>query len=684
MTPAGFRRALARTYYAFFGRHAMPRPIQLDSAVPLIGGRDALLTAPAASGKTEAYAAPLCERFLAEGWQAPAILILSPTRALANDLARRLRGPADALGISLGRWTGERKEPAAGGLPAVTILTPEALDARLSRGPAALRSVRAAVLDELHILDGTTRGDHLRILVSRLRRLAPIQVVAASATVADPESMAGRYLRDAAIVRDPRPLRIRARIVGGAAPGHVAGEIVRLARAGARKFLVFANRRDTVEAYAAALANMRPFRGRVFAHHGSLSKRERERAEREFLSSPRALCFATMTLELGIDIGDVDVVGLLDPPADVAGLLQRIGRSGRRGQGPKAVAFAENAGDAFRYRSMLALAREGDLAADPPRFRPSVLVQQALSILHQNPGLWIRAASIHSRLDQDLAREWTEHRLNGVLARLAEKGWLEPAGPTRYVEGIAAEDKWARGTLHSNIADTGGLDVVDQLTGETIGEVAKPDEDEQRMIRIGGRARKIVWQGERRIVVRGGEGGKTPIFAPRGVPIVSRRLAQELARRLGLEEGEWPVLLGGADPNGPPVRLFHFLGSAGGEVVAAAIQATFQKAVAGSGPFAVILNDPFAAWIPEAEVKDLEAFCRDRRDRLAKVLGMGPYHHLLPQDEADRAIFEAADLPGLSELISRARICEVRPGISQEILEGLTYAGSLRGVSRSR
>ncbi len=688
MKPAELRRALPRAYYAFYGRHGSPRKIQLESARPILSGRDALLLAPAATGKTEAFSAPLFERLLAERWLAPAILIVSPTRALANDLCRRLREPADALGVPLGRWTGERKEPEAGALPAVTILTPESLDARISRSPGALRSVRALVLDELHVLDGNPRGDQLRILVSRLRRIAPgLQVVAASATVADPEGLARRYLRDPAVLRDPARLRILAKIVPGCSPKIIAREIQGLARAGARKFLLFANSRDAVERYAAALQGFPPFEGRVYAHHGSLSKHSRESAEEAFLAAPRAVCVATMTLELGIDIGDVDVAGLLEPPADVAGLLQRIGRSGRRGQGPKALLFARDSSHAFRYRTLLGLAREGDLAADPAIFHPSVLVQQALSLLHENPGLWISASAFRRRLDRGLASEWTEERLERILSHLAEEGWLEDAGGGRYVEGPEAEEKWRRGVLHSNLSDPRELEVIDGLTGEKIAEIAAPSEGAGGKMQIAGRHRRVVWEDERRIVVSEADGGETPRFAPRGVAAVGLRLAQAHARRLGIPEDSWPVLVAGPST----VCVFHFLGTVAGEVLAAFFSAeagplTWRRVV--PGPFAVVLcglDRVAAALFPASSspivcsgVSAVEEACRTRMRRLVKLLGMGPYHRLLPPEEAERAVFRAVDAEALAERFQQAEMCRPPSGVSRSLLLGLAGLGGDR------
>lgn len=681
-TPAELRDALPRAYYAFFGRHGRPRAIQLGSAGPLLDGRDALLSAPSAAGKTEAACAPLCELLAQRDPEPPALMVVSPTRALANDLHRRLEGPLSRMELPLGRWTGERKEPQSGGdrlgggLPLVTVVTPESLDSLISRGPARLRGVRWVVLDELHILDGTPRGDQLRVLLGRLRHITEdLQVVAASATVAAPEELAARYLRDAALIREARRHSIKARLVRGVSPSAVARHLGDLGRRGvARKVLLFSNRRDLVEEYAAELRSMAAFQGAVFAHHGSLSQALRESTEERFLASPRALCVATMTLELGIDIGDVDLVGLLAPPPDVSSLLQRIGRSGRRGAGPRAVCFAADEASLFRYRALLELAAEGDLAADPAMFHPSVLIQQALSLLHQNPGRWITGVALHRRLDPGLASRWTPERISAVLDHLAkETEWLERAGEGRFVAGERTERLWDRGLLHSNIADQSELQVVDELTDQVIGTVARYDK--APTVRLGGRGQQVVRRTDERVVVGRAAPGVAPRFAPRGVPILSRALARAHGRKLGVEPGEWPVLElgdGGA-------KLFHFGGTAWGALIGAALREVPEELVAlglakpvlGSGPFAVVLAHSALARIPRLDIEHLRTVCRDRRKLLARVLAMGPFHRDLPPVEADAALFEAADLAALAEELSTAELSDPPAGVDPEIWAGL-------------
>ncbi|MBI4880451.1 MAG: DEAD/DEAH box helicase, partial [Planctomycetes bacterium] len=199
---APVRDLLPRTLNAFFGRFANFTSVQEQAIPALLGGRDALLCAPTASGKTEAYAAPLVERMLGAPRCPYRILFISPTRALANDLKRRLEERMAQLGVAFGRHTGEHKERVEGHPPEVAVMTPESLDSLLARRAAALAGVISVVLDEVHVLDGTPRGDHARLLLHRLDQCAAArpQRVAASATVDRPAEVAGRYLREALVV----------------------------------------------------------------------------------------------------------------------------------------------------------------------------------------------------------------------------------------------------------------------------------------------------------------------------------------------------------------------------------------------------------------------------------------------------------------------------------------------------
>lgn len=674
-SPAELRAALPMAYYAFFGRHGRPRPIQLTAAEPLLARRDALLMAPSAAGKTEAACAPLSELAAKERRPPPALLIVSPTRALANDLSRRLQGPLAQMELPLGRWTGEHKESSRG-LPLVTVTTPEALDSLLARRPRRLQELAAIVLDELHILDGTPRGDQLRMLLGRLRRLAnDIHAVGLSATVAHPQAMASRYLRAPLLLRDRHRHTIKARLVSGREPAQVARTLRELG-CGRRtdKVLLFTNRRIDVERYAAELRARQLFGGAVFAHHGSLSRAVRESAEERFQAVPRGLCVATTTLELGVDIGDVDLVGLLSPPPDVASLIQRVGRSGRRSLGPRVVCFAASPAESFRYRTLLELAAAGDLAADPAVFHPSVLVQQSISVLHQNPGRWVTAAALHRRLEPALAARWPVERLGELLRHLGERSeWLLPAGQGRYVASEHTERLWSRGQLHSNIGAAEELEVVDGLTDQVIGSIAAPTDHDH--VHIGGRGRQVVHQDGRRIIVGEVIRSEAPRFTPRGVPILSRALARAHGSKLGLSPGQWALV----DQGGGGALVLHFGGTAWGLLLASALQClppelaapSANARVARPGPFGLVVGDRALARVPRLELDELRLLARRLRARLARALAMGPYHRDLPLDEAAAALEEAAALEALAQELATAELVAPPTEVDPEVWRGL-------------
>ena len=137
------KELLPRTWHAFLARFGTPTPVQLQAIPALLSGRPTLLVAPTASGKTEAFAAPMAESILAcpgpghlRAW------IVCPTRALVNDLARRLEPPLRTLGLRLGRRTGEHREIPAANPPHVVLTTPESLDSLLTRSPKIFEKMR--------------------------------------------------------------------------------------------------------------------------------------------------------------------------------------------------------------------------------------------------------------------------------------------------------------------------------------------------------------------------------------------------------------------------------------------------------------------------------------------------------------------------------------------------------------
>ncbi len=221
-------------------------------------------------------------------------------------------------------------------------------------GRKLLANVRAVVIDELHVLDGSVRGDQLRAVLARLRQVrayagrsgdapdAQVQYAALSATLAEPAQAAARYFPAPQVVSVPggRDTEIELLAMGEESAGALIAYLDGFYARGWRKALVFCNTRAEVEAYATAVrAAHTPFGHAVYVHYSNLERARRQEIEQQFAQAGAAICFASSTLELGIDIGSIDVAILIGAPGSVAAFVQRIGRAGRRQQTIHAACF---------------------------------------------------------------------------------------------------------------------------------------------------------------------------------------------------------------------------------------------------------------------------------------------------------------------------------------------------------
>ena len=650
MTPTELRSALPRAWPAFLARFGTPSAIQLAAAAPLLEGRDALLCAPTASGKTEAYLAPLCERIAPMPSGRPRVLVVSPTRALVNDLYRRIEPPLRAMNVGSGRWTGDAHD--GGELHPVTVLTPEALDSRLSRAPDQLTDVIAVVMDELHVLDDTARGDQLRILVQRLRLVVErgagtmaatrgrrLQVVAASATVADPTRLAARYLSEgAAIVRVDARRRVLARIVDSSSLISLQQCLVRELERGFRKVIAFCDSREDVETTVRFLRGQAPFGDAVLAHHGSLARPVRLSSEKRFLDAPVALCVATSTLELGIDIGTIDLVVMIGVPPDVQALLQRIGRGGRRQEGVHTLCVADGAFRASMFRTLLLAQKAGEWHVQPGTFRPSVLVQQAVSMLQSRQSRTIDAAAIVRRLPPDLATEWTEDRVRSVLAQMEKKGWLERGRGGAYGLGAKADALWRRVRLHANIDSAAEVAVTDALTGDVVGSVATVSNTE---LGLGGKGRRIVQNQGERVVTEADSTAALGSFGGGAMKPTNRLLASAFLVGAGIA---FPsrVILGGR------IVYFHGLGTAAGALVGEVLKRAGYEVVR-AGRFAAVVARA-ADW---PGVDTVGKAMATRSAAIGRVLDLGAWHHLLPPGEQAAAVAARCEIEAVKEFFGR-------------------------------
>ena len=314
------------------------RPTQLAAIGPILEGRDALVLAPTAGGKTEAAFIPVLSRMVSEQSSGLTVLYVCPIKALLNNLEPRLSHYAGLVGRRVAVWHGDisdsRKQEIRRDPPDVLLTTPESLEGMListrTDRQALFGALRTVIVDELHAFAGDDRGWHLRAVLDRIARYAKVapQRIGLSATVGNPETLLKWFSRstDAMIVGDPAPPK------GGDLTVDFVGSLEGAAKVVSRlyrgdKRLVFCDSRSKVEELAGQLVAAGV---RTFVSHSSLSVADRRAAEQAFAEERDCVIVATSTLELGIDVGDLDHVIQIDAPSTVSSLLQRMGRTGRR------------------------------------------------------------------------------------------------------------------------------------------------------------------------------------------------------------------------------------------------------------------------------------------------------------------------------------------------------------------
>ncbi|MBK7191535.1 MAG: DEAD/DEAH box helicase [Myxococcales bacterium] len=415
---AGFHPLVAGWFRERLGEPTAP---QRGGWPAIAAGQDTLIAAPTGSGKTLAAFLACLDALVRDGLRAPLpdrvhILYVSPLKALSNDVHRNLSVPlaeiaarAAAAGVALphievGVRTGDtpmaERARMAKRPPHILVTTPESVYIMLTteRGRAALSQVGTVIVDEIHAIAGDKRGAHLALSLERLDRLV--------------HHATGRLPVRVGLSATQRPIERVAALLGGRRPlptiidgGHrrdidlaieitddELGAVASLEQMGRvydriaelvghhRTTLVFVNTRRLVERVAHAL-EQRLGETEVVAHHGSMSRERRFMAEARLKAGDVKCAVATASLELGIDVGAVELVVQIGSPRSLATLLQRVGRSGHSlGATPKGRLFAMTRDQLVECGALIRGVRRGNLDELTVRDAPvDILCQQMVA-----------------------------------------------------------------------------------------------------------------------------------------------------------------------------------------------------------------------------------------------------------------------------------------------------------------
>ena len=454
-----------------------PTPPQVQGWPPIAAGDHTLIVAPTGSGKTLAAFLwglnRLAEARL-DGREAGRLLYISPLKALNYDVERNLRGPlagiaesARRLGlappdISVGVRTGDTPQADRQRMlrnpPDILITTPESLYLLLtSKGEQILKGVTGVIIDEIHAVAGTKRGSHLALSMERLERVAeqPVQRIGLSATQR-PLSEIARFLGGQDEDGTPRPVSVvdagrvkeldlqvivpvddmreidqparpdqaeLADILGGGSTKRsiwpaMYPALLELVRAH-RSTLIFVNNRRSAERLALRLNELAD-EDIARAHHGSLAREQRTIIEEDLKAGRIPALVATSSLELGVDMGAIDLVIQVESPRSVARGIQRVGRAGHRIDVPSSGRiFPKYRGDLLECAAVVERMREGAIEeTHVPRLPLDVLAQQVVAMVSGDDPMTvddILQVARGSHPFSDLSRE----QLEGVLDMLA-------------------------------------------------------------------------------------------------------------------------------------------------------------------------------------------------------------------------------------------------------------------------
>ena len=408
-------------------------PIQ-EEAIPIIKEKnDTLVISPTASGKTEAVLIPIFDDIIRNNLEPVSVIYISPLKALINDMNDRIEKWCDYFNLEVTKWHGDvprtKKSAFIKNPTDILLITPESLEVIFMNKTTEekeniFKNLKYVIVDEIHYFVESDRGTQLNSLLNRMTKYleGSITMVGLSATVGNPKTVS-KWLRPnnpAHIVEDPSKRPFQYKVICGSEP-EISEELRKYVN---RKILIFVHSRKDAEKYYNLLKRVLKIRN-IYIHHSSVDRDIREENEEKFKYLNAGFMISTSTLELGIDVGNIDIVVQIKPPNNVSSFLQRIGRSGRKSKNQRSIIFYQTDEEIFISLAEISLIKEDHIEdIKIPEKPKDIYFHQILSSIFENGK--IKQSKLFNNLkDSYVFSKITKEDYKSILENMEEREFIQ-------------------------------------------------------------------------------------------------------------------------------------------------------------------------------------------------------------------------------------------------------------------
>lgn len=413
-------------------------PIQKATIPRFREKKDMLVIAPTASGKTESVLIPVFDDILKNGLEPMSVLFVSPLKALINDTYQRIEFWCDQFDLSVTKWHGDvpssQKSSFVKKPTDILLITPESLEVILMNKSndvknSIFKNLKYIIIDEIHYFADSDRGTQLNSIInSRIKAYCDNDVsrIGLSATVGNPETILNWLTRnenrEVVADRNSRPFQYKVIYADDFKIIQTVNKYLD------KKVVFFVHSRKEAEKYHKLFKKHLKVKN-IFIHHSSIHKDAREENERNFKQVKNGLMISTSTLELGIDIGNIDVVIQKNPPSNVSSFMQKVGRSGRKTKIQRTIIFCDDEEEVVKSLAELALVKEKKLEhIKIPEKPKDIYFHQILSTIFEygrikkkDLFLILKESYVFSKIQKE---EYVY-----FIDDMVEKGFIEENGP---------------------------------------------------------------------------------------------------------------------------------------------------------------------------------------------------------------------------------------------------------------